>query len=573
MEPIQYLKVIRDRWLLVVMVVLIGLGAAWLTRETAPATPKSEPKVYEASAILLSSQSSGRSTGLTSLSTLEALVRLDKVVTRAAERIEYEGNPKSLLQRVQVTPDQKTGFLRLSASGPFPAETKRIVDGYSKTLIDFVTEQQREELEERTAEANKELEEVTAEVDSLNAQLEAASGEDERRLNSLLGQKLREKGALETELQNLRSSVAEAGEVTLIQPAVVELRAPVGPTIPQGSLVRFLAGGLGGLLLGLLLALGLERIDARIRNSEAAERHFEVPLIARIPRIPRKQRRSAPVAVAGASSSASADAFRVLAASILRWSPLTTDLNVASTQSAATRDAIEGGDTKGARLLKIDNGSSRPQHAILITSAASGEGKTTVVANLAGAFAEMGKVTMVLSCDLRNPEVHELLGVANDSGLVDALESTSTTVLKDRVVQSALHETNIKVVPSGAPPPNPAELLNSDQMRRAIDEACRQADVVLIDTPPILAAMDVAMMVSEVDAVLVIARSGKTSVKMADSTSEMLNRLGAPFLGVVLNCSTDMVKPKGYYRGVLTAARRSRSSGRSEPSQHSERSA
>ena len=572
MEPIQYLRVIRSRWILAVVVVVVGLGAAWLTQETAPATRKNEPKVYSASAIILASQASGRSTGLTSLNTLSELVRLDEVVKRAADKIDYDGNPKDLLRRIQATPDQKTGFLTLSATGPLPAETKTVVDGYSKTLVAFVAEEQREELDEKTADANKELEEVTAEIASLNAQIESASDEDQRRLTSLLGHKQRDQQSIETELQNLRSSVAQSGDVKLLQPAVVELQEPVGPTIPRSSLVRFLAGGLGGLILGLLLALGLERFNPRIRNAEAAERHFEVPLIARIPRIPRSQRRTTPVAVAGASSTASADAFRVLAASILQWSPLTTDLRVASTQPDATLDATVGGDTKGARLLKFDNGSSRPQHAILITSAASGEGKTTVVANLAGAFAEMGKVTMVLSCDLRNPEVHELLGLDNDSGLVDALKSSSTPVLKDRVVQSTLHESNIKVVPSGAPPPNPAELLNSDQMRRVIDEACRQADVVLIDTPPILAAMDVAMMVSEVDAVLVIARSGKTSVKMADSTSEMLNKLGAPFLGVVLNCSTDMVKPKGYYRGGLTA-RRSRSSERSEQSQHSEQSA
>jgi Mrp family chromosome partitioning ATPase len=106
-------------------------------------------------------------------------------------------------------------------------------------------------------------------------------------------------------------------------------------------------------------------------------------------------------------------------------------------------------------------------------------------------------------------------------------------------------------------------------MNRVIDEACRHADVVLLDTPPILAAMDVATLVSEVDAVVVIARSGKTSVKVADSTSEMLNKLGAPFLGVVLNCSTDIVKPKSYYRGVLPHRR----SSNSVPTPQSEQSA
>jgi Mrp family chromosome partitioning ATPase len=105
-------------------------------------------------------------------------------------------------------------------------------------------------------------------------------------------------------------------------------------------------------------------------------------------------------------------------------------------------------------------------------------------------------------------------------------------------------------------------------MRQIIDEACRRADVVILDTPPILAAMDMATLVSEVDAVVVIARAGKTSVKVADSASQMLNKLGAPFLGVVLNYSTEIVKPRSYYRGVLPHRRSSSSAStpRSEQS-------
>jgi capsular exopolysaccharide synthesis family protein len=347
----------------------------------------------------------------------------------------------------------------------------------------------------------------------------------------------------------------------------------VGPSIPDGSLIRYLAGGIGGLLLGLFLTLGIERIKPRIRNAEGAERNFGVPLLARIPRMPRKQRRYAPVAVAQVPSSQTADAFRVLAAGILRWPSLARNLN-SSSSSGVSEESSDNGSQRGARVLTIDKssidaGPSRPRHSILITSAASGEGKTTVVANLASAFAEMGKKTVVLSCDLRNPEVHELLKVHNETGLIDALESGKTPLLTGRLLQSPLHESNINVLPSGPTPPNPAELLNSDEMRSVIDEACRQADIVLLDTPPILAAMDVGMLVSEVDAVLVIARSGKTSVKVADSTSEMLNKLGAPYLGVVLNCSTDIVKPRSYYRGILPQRR----SGSSAPMPRSKQSA
>ena len=571
MEPIQYLKVIRGRWLVIVLTLVVGLSAAWLTQGGTPKKPEREELGFRASAVILSSSTS-RAPGFTNLDTLEKVVGLNEVVTRAAENIGFDGTPKALLARIQVTKDTKTGFLTLSATGRFAGETKGIVDGYSRTLVDFVAEQQREDFEKDTAAINEDLAAVEAKLEELNAKLEAGpSDSEEKRLSALHQAALREKQVLESELQQVTSTLSQGGSVKLIQPAVVEEVDSIGPSIPQGSLIRYLAGGIGGLLVGLFLTLGLERMRPRIRDAEAAERNFGVPLIAHVPRIPRKQRREAPVAVAQMPSSHVADAFRVLAAGLLR-SPSPT-MNLSAPANGVTEESVDNGNTRGARVLtidktSIDKGASRPQHSILITSAASGEGKTTVVANLASAFAEMGKKTVVLSCDLRNPEVHKLLQVENESGLVDALEAGKTPILSGRIVSSPLHESNINVLPSGPTPPNPAELLNSDEMRRVIDEACRQADVVLLDTPPILAAMDVATVVSDVDAVLVIARSGKTSVKVADSTSQMLTKLGAPFLGVVLNCSTDIVKPRSYYRGVLPHRRSSSSAStpRSEQS-------
>jgi len=580
MEPVHYVKALRGRWFVVAIVLLVGLSAAWFTRTSAPPRPVRETTTYTARAVLLSSQN-GRTTGLTSLSTLSELVRLDQVVRRTAENIGHTGDRKALSRRIDVSADQRTGFLTLSSTSRLAAEARRVADGFAETLVTFVDEQQRKTIAEDTESVNQELEKVKTTIDNLNDQLLTATDGRERALRSQLDQKVRERATLESELKQLTSTVTQAGDVSLIQPAVVERDDPLGPALPQGNLVRLLIGGLAGLILGVLLALGLERLDPRIRDSEAAERHFQVPLLARIPRIPRKERRSAPVSVMGASSSATADAFRLLAASILRWPLLTPELHIAHGHAGIRLEESPVADKRGARVLSIDKELTRPKHAFLITSAASGEGKTTVVANLAGAFAEMGKKTVVLSCDLRNPEVHELLGVENETGLVEALESSRTPLLNGTVLDSPLHETNIKVVPSGAPPPNPAELLNSDAMRNVIEEACRHADVVLIDTPPILAAMDVAMMVSEVDAVLVIARSGKTSVKVADGTSEMLNKLGAPFLGVVLNASTDIVKPRSYYRGVLPGRRSSSSAlpdetkkrKKSEKSEKSEQSA
>jgi capsular exopolysaccharide synthesis family protein len=547
MEPTQYLKAIRGRWIVIVVAVAVGLSAAWLTRDVAAEPEQSRRDQYSATAVLLSSQNS-RAPGFGNLETLSALARLDEILERVATRIGYTREPENLKNEIQVTSDGTTGFLTFAATGSDPEETEILANGFAKTMIRFVFDKQLKELRQQTEAVEENLEKVRGEVDRLNDELSTASEEQARNLRQVLQQKLREQDTLDTELQQLNSSIDELGRIELIQPAVAKESVASGPAIPANTAIRLAIGGALGLLIGLLLALLLERMNTRIRNSESAERHFQVPVLARIPRIPFRQRQSSPVAVVGAPSSGVADAFRVLAATILRWPPLATELEAESQKlQRSSRSRTSKSTTQTAtRTVTTSAKSPRPQRAILVTSAARSEGKSTVVANLAGAFSELGKKTVVLSCDLRKPEVHTLLGVANEPGLVDGLQKNDTPVLNGRLLTSPLNRANIQVVPSGAPPENPAELLNSDRMRLAIDEACRKADVVLIDTPPILAAMDVASMISEVDAVIVVARSGKVSTREADATSETLNTLAAPFLGVVLNDSSDVVRSRSY---------------------------
>lgn len=551
MEANQYLKAIRGRWVVVVVALAVGLSAAWLTRDVAASPGKKETRsAYTASAVLLSSQNS-RAPGFGNLETLAAVARLDEILKRVAKRIGYSGDPDGLRDDIEVTLDSNTGFLTFSSAGPVAAEAEEVANGFAKTIVRFVFERQLQELDEQTKAIEKNLETVREEIQDLNDELAGASEEETRRLRPLLDQKLREQDTLDTDLQQINSSIDQLSRIEVIQPAVAKETVAGGPTIPSGISIRLAIGAAAGLLLGLLLALLLEKVNTRIRSSDSAERHFQVPVLARIPRIPSRLRKSAPVVVVGAPSSGAADAFRVLAASIMRWPPLATELQDEAIihLSEGARSSARNSKTTTqtvARTTTSKQSSPRPERAILITSAGRGEGKSTVVANLAGAFSELGKNTVVLSCDLRRPQVHNLLEVENEPGLVDGLLKRDIPVLNGRLLRSPLNKAKIKVVPSGPVPENPAELLNSDRMRRAIDEACRKADVVLIDTPPILSAMDVAAMISEVDAVLVVARSGRTSTREAEATSETLNTLSAPFLGVVLNHSPDIVRSKSY---------------------------
>src|SRR5207253_6617276 len=135
----------------------------------------------------------------------------------------------------------------------------------------------------------------------------------------------------------------------------------------------------------------------------------------------------------------------------------------------------------------------------------------------------------------------------NSDGLAEALAiANGRPVLAGHIRDTKVRE--VRLVPSGARPERPAMLLAGANMRRALDEAKEEADVVLLDAPPILASADATELLTEVDRVLVVSRAGKTTGELAERTSELLDRLGASVAGVVLNGAKEAPLPKGYYR-------------------------
>jgi len=157
------------------------------------------------------------------------------------------------------------------------------------------------------------------------------------------------------------------------------------------------------------------------------------------------------------------------------------------------------------------------------------------VANLAAAFSQVGQRVLILSCDFRHPSLHDVFGFQNGSGLSDALRRrwNGQSILETQVRQTALP--GVSLVPSGSVPPRPSTLLTAPSMGKALEEARKLADVVLIDTPPMLQASDAAHLMGDVDSVLVVARAGKTTAEQAERVQALLGRLGAPVVGLALN--------------------------------------
>jgi len=177
----------------------------------------------------------------------------------------------------------------------------------------------------------------------------------------------------------------------------------------------------------------------------------------------------------------------------------------------------------------------------MITSAGPREGKSTTVANLAVSMAQTGKSVLVVDADLRNPSQHKLFGLDNREGL-------SAALLKDHDYQTYIRETavpGVMVLTGGPMPPNPAELVGSKRMKCLIEEASEQFDIVLIDTPPIIAVTDAAIIAQEVDGVILVLASGEVNKEYALKAKELLDKVGAKILGAVLN-KVDM-KTSEYY--------------------------
>jgi non-specific protein-tyrosine kinase len=185
-----------------------------------------------------------------------------------------------------------------------------------------------------------------------------------------------------------------------------------------------------------------------------------------------------------------------------------------------------------------------PIRTLLVTSAGQDEGKSTTLANLGVTFAQAGNRVILFDCDLRRPTLHTLFKVPNDSGLTSWL-------LTDGTGAPPLVETSVeglRLLTSGPQPPNPSELLGSRRLEAAIARVQQEADLVLFDSPPVLAVSDAAVLSRKVDAVLLVVSAGKTKRDQASRARQQLDRANARILGVVLNnARLDSSAYSGYY--------------------------
>jgi capsular exopolysaccharide synthesis family protein len=410
---------------------------------------------------------------------------------------------ESLMAKISVDPVEGTQLIRLNVVDTDTAKAALIANTITEIFIDNVKglleapysgrlAAMEEQLAVLSAKA-KDIQTETATLTTSNGQIAAELARQE----ALLSDQHSDYQDLKGDYDQLRLAAAEAaGVVSITEPA----RAPDKVADTNLALFTFIAA-IAGALLALGLAILLEYLNDKLREPEDVSRLLGLAPLGTIGQIAKDEKG---LVVISQPLSPSAEEFRMLATN-LRYTSL-----------------------------------EHPLRTLLVTSPNTQEGKSVVTANLAAALALTELRVLVVDADLRRPHQHQIFELDQGGGLTNALlEGT----LNGRLRQADL--AGLQVLTSGDPPPNPAEVLVSSRMQALLKELQQQADLVLIDCPPVLPVADATILAPHVDGVLIVVHANRTRSRAAIEAVESLRRVGAHIVGVVFNAAPS--RKKSYY--------------------------
>ncbi len=532
MNPIEYIRAIRRRWLDVALAVAVAVGAGFVISSVAPPAPRVTS--YEATSVLLAS-GNFFATNAPSLEALAELTTVGEVPERAADEVGYDGPPTDLAASIQTTVNKEAGILRIRATSTDPAIAREYADAFARSLVRYLRDLQAGTVAEAAALMQRQLAQTENQIEAYDRQIRVASGSQRDILTQQRNALISDYNLRYSAYLQLANASEDPVNLDIVQAATPREISSGGIEPPRSRIGILILAGILGLLAGVILVLILDRFDSRIRTRTVAEEHFGFPVLAEIPYVRRLRRRSDEIRSLADPRSSTADAFRIVA----------TILSMPRTLQPA---GVYGNGANGdVPHPPAPPDATAPVRRILITSPGPSDGKTTVAANLAAVFGARGSATTIFSCDLRRPYIHRLFDVPMAPGLAEALRSGEEAGVATVPFLPSPVSPNVHVVPSGAPPEQPGEILGSPLMRRTFQAADARSEVIVVDTAPVLSTSDAAPLVAHVDAVLIVARAGRTTVEVAQRTAEMLRKLNAPVLGVILNAAAEMNVPRRYY--------------------------
>ncbi len=492
-------------WLITLAVVLTAAAAYVISTQMTP--------VYQASTTVLINQApSTRASDYAALLTSERLAQtyaqlLTKkpVLQGVVEALQRDYGVtvalKDLEDIVDVNPVRDTQLIEIKVRNTNPVLAAQIANALVSVFSQTIQDTQTARYAETKNSLQQQLEDLgqRIEADSLALQNLGDTPEDKAersRLETQLNQNRQLYASLLQTFEQVRLAEAESiSNVIQAEPATVPER-PISPKVMQNTLLAAIVGGMlaiGGIFL-------VEALDDTVKGPEDVTRNVNLPVLGVVAV---HETGKGELITATQPRSPIAEAFRSLRTNI--------------------------------QFASVD----RNLQTILVTSALPSEGKSTVAANLAIALAQSGKRVVLLEADLRRPSVHRYLAVPNRLGLSAIF--VQPQVYLDGSLQGT-HVPNLKVLTSGDLPPNPSELLGSERMQAIIRQVREQADVLVLDTPPVMAVTDAVVLAPRVDGVLLVVKPGDTKTSALQAAVEQLRRVGANVLGVVLN----EVQTKGF---------------------------
>jgi succinoglycan biosynthesis transport protein ExoP len=495
----DYVAILRRRKWVIAGVPVIAAVCAYLVAQGQSPQYRATSKVLVNRATIVSSVTAVDPTSydpVRYLATQADVARSPELADRVAAAAGIKGVTGGLvLDESNVTPDTNADLLDFAVTAPDADQATTLANAYAQQYTRFKTQLDTQKIDIALRTLHLQM-----------AAMRAQSGTGSQGYASLQQQ--------DSQLQTARTLLAD--NTSVLQPA--DGASKVRPRPTHTALLGLLLGA----VLGIGLALLVEALDRRVRSEEEIENTLGIPLLGRIPPPPRHLRNANGLVMLSQPGDVHAEAFRKLKTSI--------------------------------EFLNLEHGA----RTIMVTSAVPREGKTTTIANLAVAFARSGRKVALVDLDLRQPSIHPFFSTDTGAGISDVLAGVETLegALRPRFLPSttqftasrngsqrkqaserSLDRSTLTILAAGSLAPASgdrlADLLESESVGGLLAELGTRFEIVLTDTPPVLAVGDAMPLTSHVDAVLIVLHA-RIRRPVLEELARELQKSQAPILGFVL---------------------------------------
>lgn len=511
MELSRVVSTLRKWWWLIALSTLLGMAAGYAAQQRLPAVYYATSTVMVGRAIENPNPTNTEiSLGQQLALTYGEIARRRPVQDATKAALGIGGLPEYSVFQVP-----NTQLLEIRVGDVDPQRAQAVANELARQLIALspsaegnLTADRRQFLEDQVAELEANIDDTKDRIAQLNTDLATMYSARE------IAAADEQLAALERKLRDYQSTYASLlsslkGGVNSLE--VVEWAEAPRQPVGGGAARSILVVGAIGFLLSLGTALLLEYMDDTLKTPDDVSRALAAPVLGGIMRIQRSPGQDKTLA----------------------------------------GQKLQAVDNEAYRLLLARIEHEGNPRVLMVTSPSPAEGKSTTVANLGSIIAQEGKRVVLIDADMRHPELHKLFSLPAGEGLSDALAADG------RAAASYLRTTgdpNLLVMTAGAATGNPAVLLKSERLAEVLADLAQEADMVLVDTTPVLAVTDALAVASKVQGVLLVVDAGRTRRKMAVEAQRLLASVGAKLLGVALNRVSPQVSMYHQYAYYYTAS-------------------